>query len=112
MESKENSRMPDGSDAIDLRLVLSESIKQRPIPALALAAGAGFILGGGLRSRLGTGLMLFAGRTIAREVMLSAMLGAINPNAGSDFETPGTARGGRKRSSAEPERGESAGRIR
>jgi hypothetical protein len=99
-------------EAIDLRLALSESIRQRPVPALVLAAGAGFILGGGLRSRLGTALMLLAGKTIAREVMLSAVLGAINPNAGSDLETPGTARGGRKRSSAESERSESTGRIR
>ncbi len=44
---------------------LEESARQRPLRTLAVSAGTGFVLGGGLRSRLGLALALFLGRSFA-----------------------------------------------
>src|SRR5512146_889146 len=52
---------------------LESSIRARPLSALTLSAGAGFILGGGLRSRLGFALGLFIGRSLAGIALTNAI---------------------------------------
>ncbi len=41
------------------------SARRRPLRALAVSVGTGFVLGGGLRSRMGLALALFVGRSFA-----------------------------------------------
>lgn len=50
---------------------LGESARQRPLRALAVSAGTGFVLGGGLRSRLGLALALFLGRSFAGTAVMN-----------------------------------------
>ena len=52
---------------------LADSIRQQPWRALALSAGAGFVLGGGLRSRQGLALAFFLGRSFAGTALVNAM---------------------------------------
>jgi hypothetical protein len=57
---------------------VEESIKDQPVKALAVAAIAGFVVGGGYRSRLGIYLLGLVGRTALRNVAFSALSEAIN----------------------------------
>lgn len=52
---------------------LTLNIRRYPVRALTLSAGAGFMLGGGLRSRLGLALGLMIGRTLAGTVVVNAI---------------------------------------
>lgn len=56
----------------------TESIQQRPLMALGVAAGAGFVMGGGVASRLGLALLAFAVRTTIREATISYIRSAAN----------------------------------
>ena len=49
---------------------LEERIERYPMAALGIAALAGFVLGGGLKSKAGLTLMAFAGRMVLRETTL------------------------------------------
>jgi|GEM_PF-6935343 hypothetical protein len=49
---------------------LEERIERYPIGALGIAALAGFVLAGGLRSKTGLTLLAFAGRMALRETTL------------------------------------------
>src|SRR5215469_17145954 len=94
----------------DLREALLDAIDRRPLAALGIGAGAGFLVGGGLRSRLGVTAMLFAGRMMARELMLNAMTRSIGSHGRRNNKTSGTARRGRTGSSEQPLRDEPKGR--
>src|ERR1700747_3022986 len=52
---------------------LESSIRDRPPRALALSAGAGFVCGGGLRSRVGLALGMFIGRSFAGTALINAI---------------------------------------
>jgi len=110
MASKEKPQAADGGSDVDLQQVLTESIKQYPLSALGIAAGAGFILGGGLRSRVGIAVILFAGRQVAQEVMLPALATLIDEYGKRNLKTSGATRRSGDRSPAEPVRGKSEGR--
>jgi hypothetical protein len=56
------------------------NIRRRPLRALTLSAGAGFMLGGGLRTRLGVALGLFLGRTFAGNALVNAIEAVANQN--------------------------------
>jgi len=52
---------------------LEESARQRPLRALAVSAGTGFVLGGGLRSRMGLALAMFLGRSFAGTAVMNTI---------------------------------------
>jgi hypothetical protein len=52
---------------------LALTVRQRPLRALAFSAGAGFLLGGGLRSRLGLALGMFIGRSFTGTALITAI---------------------------------------
>jgi hypothetical protein len=53
----------------------TEMIRSRPLPALGIAAGAGFIFGGGLRSRIGFALVGMVARVLMREAAMAVVAG-------------------------------------
>jgi hypothetical protein len=63
---------------------LSKSIRERPLTALAIGVTAGFVMGGGMRTRLGIAMLTFAAKTSARE----AIVGFIG-KATADYERAG-----------------------
>ena len=67
------SQSNNEQEAPELRRALKRGIEANPLPALAIAAGAGFVLGGGLRHPLGKAVLAFAGRAVAKELMQSAI---------------------------------------
>src|SRR6516164_8446380 len=101
MPRVENSPSNDEQDAADPRTALKRSIEANPLSALAIAAGAGFVFGGGLRSPLGRALLAFAGRKLAQELMLSAIATLSNGSDRRNLKTSGSARRGRNGSPAE-----------
>ncbi|HLK88080.1 MAG TPA: hypothetical protein VKT27_16380 [Candidatus Binataceae bacterium] len=56
---------------VGLADALEDSARRRPLRALAVSAGTGFVLGGGLRSRVGLALALFVGRSFAGPALMS-----------------------------------------
>jgi hypothetical protein len=67
-----NSATTSQPEAIDFDR-LAMKVKERPLRALTLSAGAGFVLGGGLRSRMGLALGLFIGRSFAGTALVNAI---------------------------------------
>jgi len=61
---------------------LARYAQRRPLRALSLAVGAGFMLGGGLRSRLGLALGMVIGRTLAGTVVVNVIEGLSGENGG------------------------------
>ena len=49
-------------------------VREEPLRSLAVATAAGFILGGGLNSRIGLALLTFAGRLALRGVVTSSLV--------------------------------------
>jgi hypothetical protein len=58
--------------SIDLDRLVS-SVRQQPLRALTLSAGAGFLFGGGLRSRAGLALGMLIGRSFAGTALINAI---------------------------------------
>lgn len=56
---------------IDLEVV-EERIRDRPLLSMAVAAGTGFIIGGGLATKPGIALLALFGRTAARDTVTNA----------------------------------------
>ncbi len=75
--------------ADDVERYLTEQVEQRPFTTIGVAAGVGYVLGGGLRSRLtalllGTGTrlaMALAARQLADRVSSGATASASNKSA-------------------------------
>jgi hypothetical protein len=63
---------------IDLRQ-FEKSIRERPLSSAAIAAGAGFIVGGGLATRPGIAMLLLFARIAARETAFNFVTGLIKP---------------------------------
>ena len=72
-ETRSQSMSPDFDQ-------MTVNIRRRPLRALTLSAGAGFMLGGGLRTRLGVALGLFLGRTFAGTALVNAVDAMANDN--------------------------------
>jgi hypothetical protein len=68
---------------------LEQSIKHQPLTALGISALAGFVIGGGYRSRLGISVLWIMGRAAMREVAVSAISGAMEKHnrSGKDRKT-------------------------
>jgi uncharacterized membrane protein YebE (DUF533 family) len=64
-----------------------KSVKTRLLNPLGIAALAGFVIGGGFRSRLGISLLGLLGRAALRNAAIGALSGAIyNKRNGKDRE--------------------------
>lgn len=72
-------------------------IRRQPLSALTIAAAAGFVLGGGLRTSLGRGLVLVAGRSIIRSAVYGFIAGLVEEdgNRHDDSASRGTRSGAR-----------------
>jgi hypothetical protein len=60
----------------DYRDSVRERIREAPLTSLAIAAAAGFIVGGGVRSRIGTAMLAIVGR-MALQSAASSFIAAI-----------------------------------
>lgn len=58
---------------------LERSIREKPLAAAGLAAGAGFILGGGMATRPALALLALFGRKAARDTAASFMKSMVSP---------------------------------
>ena len=58
---------------------LERSIREKPLAAAGLAAGAGFILGGGMATRPALALLALFGRKAARDMAASFMRSIVSP---------------------------------
>lgn len=65
---------------LDLKQVETK-ILRNPKPAIAIAAGAGFIVGGGMVTRLGLAMLALFGRQAARETATNFISGGLRPLA-------------------------------
>jgi hypothetical protein len=63
---------------------LSEYISDEPLTALAIAAAAGFILGGGASSRLGLAALAMVGKIALRGAATNFLVGLLVPNPDQD----------------------------
>jgi len=63
------------------------SMQRSPARVLGLAAGAGFIMGGGLRSRAGFALGTIVGRALAGTLAVNAIEAVLNQD-GRKYRTP------------------------
>jgi hypothetical protein len=64
----------DQFDTLPYRDV-SDYVRDEPLTALAIAAAAGFVLGGGVNGRVGLGILTFVGRNVLRGVATSLIVG-------------------------------------
>ncbi|MGA2410378.1 MAG: hypothetical protein ABSG46_08340 [Candidatus Binataceae bacterium] len=55
-------------------------IKRRPLTAVALAASAGFIWGGGASGRLGRAFLVYVAQSVVRETVATALSDAVAGN--------------------------------
>ena len=74
---KPSTEMSNGHPAASQR-TWTDAVKQQPMVFLAAAAAAGFIVGGGTRSKEGLMLLAFIGRLAAREAMGHPMPDTLN----------------------------------
>jgi ElaB/YqjD/DUF883 family membrane-anchored ribosome-binding protein len=63
---------------IDLRRI-ENSIRERPLSSAAIAAGAGFIVGGGLATRPGIAILVLFARIAVREAAFDFVTGMMMP---------------------------------
>jgi hypothetical protein len=69
---------PAATDGVPEWLVWCDrEIRRQPLTALTVAAASGFVLGGGLRSRIGRGLVLVAGRSLIRSAVYGFIAGLV-----------------------------------
>jgi len=61
---------------LDLRQV-EKTIREKPLSAAAIAATAGFIVGGGLATRPAIALLILFGRMAARETAVDLVTGMV-----------------------------------
>ena len=62
---------------LDLRQ-LESTIRRKPVQTVAIAAGAGFLVGGGMGTRLGAALLTFFGRKAAKETASNVVSGLVH----------------------------------
>jgi|GEM_PF-5279597 hypothetical protein len=74
----------------------NREVHRQPLAALTAAAAVGFVLGGGLRSRIGRGLIVLAGRSVVRSAVYGFIAGLVEDHgsrhdgATSQGTRPGT----------------------
>jgi hypothetical protein len=63
---------------INLDIVqIENSIRDRPLRSMAVAAAAGFIVGGGMATRPGVAILALFGRTAVKETATNLMTGMV-----------------------------------
>ncbi len=72
---------------------IGEFVREKPLTALAIASGAGFILGGGLNSRIGLALMAMVGRIALRGAATGFIIGLVTGNSDNQNADRARARG-------------------
>jgi hypothetical protein len=87
------SAAPDGVP--EWLIWCDREIRRQPLTALTVAAAAGFVLGGGLKSRIGRGLVLIAGRSLIRSAVYGFVAGLVenDDNGHHDAVARGTGAG-------------------
>jgi len=68
---------------------LEPQIRQRPLATVGVAALTGFVIGGGLRSRLGAAALLLVARMVVRDVVTQTIANAIRKNDLGDATSNG-----------------------
>jgi hypothetical protein len=71
--------------ADDLERYITEQVHRRPYSTLGVAAGVGFILGGGLRSRL-TAVLLGAATRLAMALAARELAARVLPGASASVQ--------------------------
>jgi|SRR5229473_2706614 ElaB/YqjD/DUF883 family membrane-anchored ribosome-binding protein len=56
---------------------IEKSIRDKPLPSVAIAAAAGFIIGGGLATRLAAPILALSARAAAKETATNLMTGMV-----------------------------------
>jgi len=84
LDSAINMSPVESSDHGNPIAQLSKSIREQPLTALAVGVTAGFVMGGGMRTRLGIAMLTFAAKASAGE----AIVGFIG-KATADYERAG-----------------------
>jgi ElaB/YqjD/DUF883 family membrane-anchored ribosome-binding protein len=69
----------------DLERYLTEQVEERPYAALGVAAGVGYVLGGGLRSRL-TAVLLGAATRLATALAVREIAARLSPGASASVQ--------------------------
>ena len=72
--------------ADDLERYLTEQVEERPYATLGVAVGVGYVLGGGLRSRL-TAVLLNAATRLAMAVAARQFAARLSPRASESAQT-------------------------
>jgi len=107
MKRAETSQVADFAEVRD---ALAGLIAENPLASLGVAAGVGYVLGGGLRSRLGRALILFAAKQVGQDLMANLLVTTIDGLGGRNNKTSAGTRRRGDGSSGQPVRGQSAGR--
>lgn len=69
----------------DLERYLTEQVEERPYTTLGVAAGVGYVLGGGLRSRL-TAVLLGAATRLAMALAARELAARLSPGASASVQ--------------------------
>jgi hypothetical protein len=72
---------------------VGEFVREEPLTALAIAGAAGFILGGGLNSRIGLALLAIVGRIALRGAATNFIVGLVTDNPDNQNPDRAKARG-------------------
>ena len=72
----DNSASPDASPRHRTRSV-SEYVREDPLSSMAIAAAAGFIVGGGLNSRVGQAMLAIVGRVALQSAATNFLTGMV-----------------------------------
>ena len=75
--------------ADDLERYLTEQVEQRPYITLGVAAGVGYVLGGGLRPRL-TALLVGAATRLAMALAARELAARVSPGAAPSVQNNGS----------------------
>jgi hypothetical protein len=57
---------------------VSQYVREEPLTTLAIAAAAGFFLGGGITRRVGLGMLAIVGRMVWRDIATSLIVGTLS----------------------------------
>jgi hypothetical protein len=71
---------------------VGEYVKETPVTALAIAAAAGFLTGGGLKNRLGLAILGIVGRVAIQSAASTFLAGLASGNDNNETSKPRTPR--------------------
>ena len=70
--------MDESTDSAMLYQNVSRYVRDEPLTALAIAAAAGFLFGGGVNRRVGLGMLAIVGRIVWRDIASSLIVGTLS----------------------------------